>query len=53
MTGVAADAVAERLGGDRPSRGKALLTAGVAGIGAAMLTYKLLRSNPTERAETA
>jgi hypothetical protein len=40
---VAADAVNDRLQGRRASRPKALTTAAVAGIAAAVVTYRFLR----------
>jgi hypothetical protein len=44
MAAVAAETVGERLSGRRPSRLRALIVSGVAGVGAGVLTYKLLRS---------
>jgi hypothetical protein len=44
MTATAAETAAGRLAGERPSRPKALLTACVAGLGAGVLVYRLLRS---------
>jgi hypothetical protein len=44
MTGVAAEAVGERVAGRRPSRIRAAMTAVVVGAGAAYLTYRLLRA---------
>jgi len=41
--GTVADAVTERVTGDRPSRFKSFLAASVVGFGAATLTYRLLR----------
>jgi hypothetical protein len=38
------NAVASRLAGDRPSPIKAVLVAAVAGVAAAAVTYKVLRS---------
>ena len=53
MTSMAAEAAAERLGGERPSRLRALVAAGVAAAAAGVLVYKLLRSggsrDPTGR----
>jgi hypothetical protein len=49
MTATAAETVGEtvgaRLAGERPSRAKAVLMAGMAGVAAAVLTYRLLRSD--------
>jgi hypothetical protein len=44
VTELLGEAVGERLAGGQPSRGKSLLTAAAAGLAAAVLTYKLLRS---------
>lgn len=44
MTETVADTAATRLAGERPSRTRALITATVVGVGAAVVTYKLLRS---------
>ena len=43
MTSVAAETAGKRLAGERVSRPRALITAGVVGFGTAVLTYKLLR----------
>jgi hypothetical protein len=43
MTSTAAETAGKRLAGERVSRTRALYTAAVVGIGAAALTYKLLR----------
>jgi hypothetical protein len=43
MTSRAAETAGKRLAGERVSRTRALYTAAVVGIGAAALTYKLLR----------
>jgi hypothetical protein len=48
MTSLAADAAAERIGGGRPSRMRALLTATVAAAATGVLVYKLLRSGDQE-----
>jgi hypothetical protein len=40
------DAVADRVSGDRPSQLRAVAAAIVVGFGAALLTYRLLRSEP-------
>jgi len=45
VTTTAAETVGLRLGGERPSRVRALLAAGTAGVAAAVLTYRLLRSD--------
>ena len=39
-----ADAIAQRLAGGQPSRARALVSAAAVGFGAAMVTYRLLRS---------
>ena len=44
MSGVLRGALAKRVSGDNPSPVQAALAAVVAGAGAAVLTYKLLRS---------
>jgi hypothetical protein len=44
----AAETVAGRLAGRRPSRTRALLVAGAAGVGTGVLVYKLLRSDNQE-----
>jgi hypothetical protein len=46
--GVVTRAAAERLRGGKVSRPKALLVATVVGVGAAVATYKLLRSGGDE-----
>ncbi|HEY2219505.1 MAG TPA: hypothetical protein VGH35_09200 [Gaiellaceae bacterium] len=43
MTSHAAETAGRRLAGERVSRTRALIAAGVAGVGAATLVYKLLR----------
>jgi hypothetical protein len=43
MTSVAAESAGTRLAGEPVSRTRALVTAGVVGLGPAVLTYKLLR----------
>ena len=43
-TGQVKDAATERVAGDRPSPPRALLVAIIIGIGAAAVTYKVLRS---------
>jgi hypothetical protein len=43
MTSHAAETAGRRLAGERPSRTRAVIAAGVVGVGAAVLTYKLLR----------
>jgi hypothetical protein len=45
-TATAAEAIASRLAGERPSRTKALLAAGTAGVAAAVLAYRFLRRGP-------
>ena len=50
MTAVAAEAVGERLAGERVSRGRALVAAMTVGFGTAVLTYKLLRSGGDDSA---
>ena len=45
MTGVVQEAISERLEGERPNRLRALGAAIVVGIGAALLTYRLLRND--------
>ncbi|HET7454934.1 MAG TPA: hypothetical protein VFJ76_05380 [Solirubrobacterales bacterium] len=42
--GTVAEAAGKRVGGGRVSRPKALLASAVVGVGAAVATYKLLRS---------
>jgi hypothetical protein len=44
VTSVAADAAGRRLAGERVSRGRAFVVAVIAGAGAGVLVYKLLRS---------
>jgi hypothetical protein len=44
MTSIAAEAAAERLAGQRPSRSRALLAACAAAAAAGVVVYKLLRS---------
>ena len=44
MTSQVAETAGRRLAGERVSRARALLTAGVVGVGAATLVYKVLRS---------
>jgi len=51
VTAVAAEAVGERLAGERVSRGRALVAAATAGVGAAVLVYKLLRSGGDDSAD--
>ena len=46
MSGFVEDAVAERITGDRPSQLRAVAVAVVVGVGAALLTYRLLCSEP-------
>jgi hypothetical protein len=48
---LAEDAVAQRLQGRQASRPKALATAAVAGVAAAVLAYKLLRRPPRAELE--
>jgi hypothetical protein len=43
MTSYAAETAGKRLAGERVSRARALLVAGGAGVGTAVLVYKLLR----------
>lgn len=45
MTSLAAEAAGERLAGRRPSRLRAGLAAAVAGVAAATLVYRVLRSD--------
>jgi hypothetical protein len=47
MTAVTAEAVRQRVTGQRVSRGRALLVAAVAGTGTAVVVYKLLRADST------
>jgi hypothetical protein len=50
VTALAAEAVGERLAGRQPSRGRALLVAGAAGVATAVFVYRLLRSGePTTK----
>lgn len=44
MVANAAETVTKRIGGERPGRMRALLVATTVGFGAAVMTYKLLRS---------
>ena len=44
MSGVLKSAISKRLQGDKPSVLQAMLVALVAGIAAAVLTYRLMRS---------
>jgi hypothetical protein len=46
MTETVADTAATRLAGERPSRARALATAAIVGLGAAVVTYKVLRAEP-------
>jgi hypothetical protein len=48
MATSAAETVGAKLAGERPGRLKAFATATVVGFGAAVLTYKLLRSGGGE-----
>ena len=48
MSGIVEEAVADRIKGDEPGRLRALGAAIVVGVGAALLTYRLLRSNGAE-----
>jgi hypothetical protein len=48
LKAVAFGAVTERLQGRAASRGKALVTAGAAGVAVAVLTYRVLRSGEEE-----
>ena len=43
MTDFVGDAVAQRIGGDEPSRLRALAAAIIIGAGAAVVAYRLLR----------
>ena len=47
--GVVKDAAAERIEGERPGRLRALAAAAIAGVAAAVITYKLLRSEPENK----
>jgi hypothetical protein len=40
---IALDAVQQRLSGEQPSRTRSMLTAMIVGIGAAVMTYRLLQ----------
>jgi hypothetical protein len=51
MTAMAAEAVGERLTGERVSRPRALVAAATAGFGTAVLVYKLLRSGGDDSAD--
>lgn len=51
MSGTVEEAVAERLTGGRPSQMRAIGAAIVVGFGAALLTYRLLRSGGEEEEE--
>jgi hypothetical protein len=51
LSSAVADAVSERVQGGRPGRWKAIVAAVVAGIAVAVLTYRLLRSEPDEDGE--
>jgi hypothetical protein len=46
MTERVVETAAARLAGERPSRARALVAATFVGLGAAVVTYKLLRSEP-------
>ena len=48
MSGIVKEAVADRITGDQPNRLRALGAAIVVGVGAALLTYRLLRSDDGE-----
>jgi len=48
VKGSVLEAAAQRARGERVSRPKALLVATVVGVGAAVVTYKLLRSGGEE-----
>lgn len=50
MSGIVEEAVAQRLQGDEPGRLRALGAAIVVGVGAALLTYRLLRADGTKDA---
>ena len=43
---VAKDAAVERMSGQQPGRMRALIAAAAAGVAAAALTYRFLRSEP-------
>lgn len=51
MTATTAEAVGERLAGERVPRRHALVAAAGAGLGTAVLVYKLLRSGESESAD--
>jgi hypothetical protein len=48
VSGIVEEAVADRIKGDEPGRLRALGAAIVVGVGAALLTYRLLRSDDAE-----
>jgi hypothetical protein len=48
VSGIVEEAVVERLEGDEPGRLRALAAAIVVGVGAALLTYRLLRADGTQ-----
>ena len=50
MTATTAEAVTERLAGERVPRRRALVAAVTAGFGTAVLVYKLLRSGEDDSA---
>jgi hypothetical protein len=51
MSGIAAETAVERITGGTPSRLRALTTAAVAGVAAAVLVYKVLRSGDDSQEE--
>ena len=48
MADVVTDAALERLSGERPGRWRAVVAAIVIGVGAAVVVYRLLRSDADE-----
>jgi hypothetical protein len=45
MSNIVSEAAVERLSGERPGRGRAVVAAVVAGFAVALLVYRLLRSD--------
>ena len=51
MTDFVGDAVGDRLVGDTPSRVRSIGAAIIIGFGAALLAYRLLRSDPSDESD--
>ena len=51
MTDFVGEAVGQRVAGGTPSRARSIGAAIVIGFGAALLAYRLLRSDPTDESD--